>query len=409
MASSRKVPITSLKAAASKLSSRQPSNIAEKLEGRVIVQILPALNHGGVERGTLEIAESVIAAGGKAVVISAGGLLESRLERLGGTHFALPIGSKNPLRWPLLRSRVADILRQEKASLVHIRSRAPAWIALPAARRLGIPVVTTLHGRFVASNPAKRIYNRIMTRGDTVIAISDYIAGEAKRQFPEVAEKLVTIHRGVDTEMFDPAAVPAQRVIALAEQLAVPDGVPIIMLPARPTAWKGFLVLVEALGKMEGKDFLALLVGAAEGDAGFQARLVSRIEALGLGGKVRLCPAVRDMPAAMMLADVIAMPSVTPEPFGRVAIEAMAMGCPVVAFDHGGASETVVHGETGWLAKPNDSKSLAEALTAASSLGPRQRSRLAKAGRSRIETAFTTAMMARQTLSIYRRLTGADS
>lgn len=386
-----------------------PKNIAapkstQTLKGKVIVQILPALNRGGVERGTIEMARAIVEAGGRAVVISSGGLMVPSLQRVGGEHIEIGVDTKNPFKWAWRRRQVKETLREIGADLVHIRSRAPAWICSSAARSLGLPVVTTLHGRFATNSRIKLSYNSIMVKGDHVIAISEYIRELAISQFPFVEPRLSVIHRGVDLDMFSPSSVSSQRVVRIASMLNVPDGTPVIMLPARPTAWKGAEMLIDACSMMQDDRFLVLLVGAADGSPQFQSQLVKKIEEAGLREKVRLCPSQDDMPATLMLADVVAMPSITPEPFGRVAVEASAMGRPVVAFDHGGASETVHHGETGWLAQPGDAASLADCLKEALSLKVRERRALGKAARALVEEKFTTARMCKDTIEIYRKL-----
>jgi len=299
---------------------------------------------------------------------------------------------------------VRDALKACGADLVHVRSRAPAWISIPAARSLGLPVVTTIHGRFAANSRFKLFYNSIMTKGDQVIAISRYVRDLAASQFSAVGSRLSVIHRGVDLEMFSSASVSPQRVVKMAYMLSVPDGTPVIMLPARPTGWKGADILIDACAMMNDMKFLVLLIGAADGSGAFQSALVRKIEAVGLTEKIRLCPSQDDMPATLMLADVVAMPSITPEPFGRVAVEASAMGRPVVAFDHGGASETVEHGITGWLAKPVDPTSLADCLRQALSLNIRERRAMGKAARKRVEENFSTTMMSAKTVALYRKL-----
>ncbi|MCE2517118.1 MAG: glycosyltransferase family 4 protein [Alphaproteobacteria bacterium] len=383
---------------------QSPKKKSRELSGKVIVQILPALNHGGVERGTVEMAEAIIRAGGKAVVISSGGHLENRLRRCGAEHFTLPVDSKNPLKWPFIRGKVKTVLQACQADVVHSRSRAPAWIAMPAARALGIKVVTTIHGRFVASSIFKRLYNSIMTKSDRVITISNYVQGLVLNQFPAIKDKTVVIHRGVDVDLFSPKAVSAQRVINIAEDMSIPDGVPVVMLPARPTAWKGMSILIEAMGMIKDKPFLLALVGAGDGADDFQRGLIRQIETEGLQSKVRITKSINDMPAGLMLADVVVMPSITPEPFGRVAVEASAMGCPVVAFRHGGASESLVHGVTGWLAEPVSAQSLAEMISQALELKQRARKKLAADASAYVHKNFTSEKMCSSTIAVYTDL-----
>jgi glycosyltransferase involved in cell wall biosynthesis len=373
----------------------------------VIVQILPELVRGGVERGTVEMTEAIVKHGGRAVVISNGGPMVHQVQRAGGVHHMLDVGCKNPLRWPAIRRRLKDILLAEGASLVHVRSRAPAWIALPVAAQLGLLRVSTVHGRFWTDSALKRIYNRKILEADHVIAISNYVRDLITCQYDGIGPRLTVIQRGVDTGYFDQAAVNQTRIVNFADSVALPEDVPVIMLPARATAWKGQKILLEALAKLPIDNFVCLLVGAASGSDKFISGLTRYGDELGLAGRFRLTPMTDDMPAALMVADVVVMPSTTPEPFGRVALEAQAMGRPVIAFNHGGAAESIRHGETGWLVAPGDVDGLAAAIEAALSMTTRQRQTMAAAARQHIETYFSTETMCRQTLKIYRKLCDA--
>ena len=385
-------------------SVRSRKKSGKRLAGKVVVQILPTLEKGGVERGTIEMADAVIREGGRAVVISNGGQLVSRLLRLGGEHYDLPVHTKNPLKWFFIRRHVRDVLVKTGADIVHIRSRAPAWIALPVAKAMKIPVVTTIHGRLRRVNPFKKIYNSIMMRGDRVIAISNYIYRMVMEQFPYVADRLLTIHRGVDIDIFSPENVSAQRVIRISNMLDIPDDCAIVMLPARPTDWKGADLLIEAASKLNDINFVVLLIGAADGTDDYQQGLIKMIKSHDLSGKVRLCQGVDDMAAALMLADVVLMPSRSPEPFGRVAIEASAMGCPVIAFNHGGAAESILPGVTGWLAEPVSATSLAECLKEAITMKPRARMTLSKKAREFVGKNFNSTKMCDETIGIYEKL-----
>ena len=372
----------------------------------VIVQILPALNRGGVERGTLEVADAIVKNGWKSVVISNGGLLTSQLKRVGATVYEVPVHRKNPFLWGLARRQIKQILQQEGADIVHVRSRAPAWIALPAANSLGIATVSTVHSKFAPANIFKKIYNGKMLKSDRVIAISHFVENEIFTHYGKsgVAEKLSVIHRGVDLGMFDPKAVNQQRIIAEADRLGLPDDKSIIMLPARATSWKGHEILIQALAQLPDKDAILMLLGIEDGPPAYAEKLRAMAVRYGLGGRVRIGAGSRDMPAALMLADVVAMPSIKPEPFGRVAIEALAMGRPVVAFRHGGAVESIDEGRTGWLADPLSVDSLAEALQTALNLTPRKRRALAKDARQQMTDQFSKDLMCERTLAVYKSL-----
>ena len=377
-----------------RLSDRQP----------VIVQILPALVRGGVERGTVEMAQAIQAAGGHAVVISNGGPLVRHIERCGGKHIALPVHAKNPLRWPGLRRQLKTIFQAENADIVHVRSRVPAWLALTLAKSMGIATISTVHSRFTARSFLKRRYNAKLLDAGQVIAISDYVHGLITSQYIGVEDRLTVVHRGVDTDTFDPAAVSQTRIINFADTVALPEDVPVIMMPARSSSWKGHHILLDALANLKDLNFVCLFVGASDGKAGFVKDITDYAHAHGLEGRFRLTPVVDDMPAALMVADVVVMPSITPEPFGRVALEAQAMGRPIVAFAHGGAVESIEHGKTGWLATPGDVHSLAENMRTALTLKPRARNTFAAHARAHINEHFSTDKMCQETLKVYRRM-----
>ncbi len=372
----------------------------------VIAQIIPALHNGGVERGTIETAQAISDCGWKPIIISSGGILESQLKRVGAKHISLPVNQKNPLSWVFTKGKLRKILLDENIDIVHVRSRAPAWISLPIAKKLSIPTVSTIHGKFEATNLFKREYNKQMLKADEVIAISEFTKSVIERQFPKLLENLSlsVIHRGVDLSLFNPRNVTQQRIINEAERIGLPDNLPVVMLPARPTSWKGHIILLQALSKLEYLDVTVVLLGAGDSNIRFVETLEKKAVELGLGANVRIVTSTRDMPAALMLADVVVMPSVNPEPFGRIAIEAQAMGRPVVAFDHGGARETIVNGKTGWLAKPNDVKSLAQSLETALKISRVDRDRLSNAAQSLVKRKFGIRKMTKLTVEIYKRL-----
>lgn len=382
------------------------SSAADNVRQPVIVQILPALDMGGVERGTVEVAKAIIAAGGKAVVISNGGLLVSQLQRIGAVHIKLPVHNKNPLSWAGTRRDLRRTLVEQGADIVHVRSRVPAWIGIASARSLGVPVVSTIHGKFGTKRFFKRFYNSKMLTADHVIAISHFIKSQIETHFRKfhLEDKMTIIHRGVDDSYFDANAVKQGRTIKEALRLALPDDRPVVMMPARPTPWKGHEILLQAVAQMPSPDFTLVLLGITDGSEKYYNHIEDMVRKLGLESIVRLAGKSTDMPASMMLADVVVMPSIEPEPFGRVAIEAQAMGRPVVAFEHGGAIESITDGVTGFLAQPNDAASLAQKIEQALALGPRQRKKFAETARAHIESDFTIAAMCEKTILIYDKM-----
>jgi glycosyltransferase involved in cell wall biosynthesis len=370
-----------------------------------LLQVLPALRSGGVERGTLEIAEAQIAAGFRAIVASAGGEMVPPLEALGAKHITLPLTAKSPLAIWRNAAALGALMRAEGVALIHARSRAPAWSALMAARRAGLPFVTTYHGAYNEGFPGKRFYNSVMARGDRVIAISHFIADLIRTRHGVPEARLRVIPRGVDPRRFDPALVSAERIEKLRTAWGLPDGRLIIMLPARVTRWKGQMVLVEAMARLPG-DSLALLVGDAEERPAFKAELLARIESLGLKDRVRLVGHANDMPAALLLANVVVHASTDAEAFGRTVIEAQAMARPVIASDLGAPRETVAEGITGWRIPPDDAAALADAIGKALAVPPAERAALGARARAAVLSGYTTEAMQAATMAVYRELIG---
>jgi glycosyltransferase involved in cell wall biosynthesis len=373
-----------------------------------VLQVLPRLDLGGVERGTLEIARAIVSAGGRALVACEGGRLASRLASIGGELVEAPMASKNPLVMAGNVNRLIRLIRTEGVDVIHARSRAPAWSAWLAARRTGVPFVTTWHGSYGGKTRLKRLYNSVMGRGRPVIAISDFIAEMVRDTYGVSAEHIVTIPRGADTDAFAEEVVSAERTITLARGWGiVEDPRPVLLLPGRLSRWKGQNDFVEAaalLRARRGPDFLAIILGE---DGGSMAEaLLERARTLGALDVVKVLPATDDMPAAYKLAAVVVSASTEPEAFGRVAVEAQAMGRPVIASNHGGARETVEHGRTGWLYEPGNAGALAEAMHAALSMEPWERAHMGMAGRARVASRFTVEAMQRATLAVYEQVAG---
>ena len=369
-----------------------------------VLQVLPALETGGVERGTLEMVQAIVRAGGSALVASAGGRMVAAVERAGGTHITLKLASKNPARIWRNAARLAFLIRAADVDIVHARSRAPAWSAWLACRRTGAHLVTTWHGVYSENAPGKRRYNAVMARGERVIAISQFVAARLASRHRIDPARLRVIPRGVDPAIFDPAAVMGHRVSKLAAEWRLPDGATTIVLPARLTRWKGHTVMLEALARLERRDVYLVLVGADTGKSRFRKELVARAEALGIVERIRIAGHCDDMPAALMLAEIVVNPSVEPEPFGRTVIEAQAMGRPVVVSDQGGTAETVEHGVTGWRVPPADPVALAHTLDAILRMTPDERAAFGAYARQSVCAHYTTQAMQEATLDVYREL-----
>jgi glycosyltransferase involved in cell wall biosynthesis len=376
--------------------------------GATILQVTPALDAGGVEQTTLDIAEAVRAAGGRALVASAGGRMAAELEARGGELVSLPIDTKNPLAMAHNIGRLERLIRAERVDLVHVRSRAPAFSAIPAAHRAQVPVVTTYHGVYGARSGPKRWYNRIMTRGDLTIANSAYTRRHVIAEHGVDPSSVVAIPRGVDLRRFDPAAVPANEIAALRAAWGIEpgDARPVLLLAGRLTRWKGQTLAIEALSglKDEGMDAILVLLGDDQGRVGYALELKTLAEKLGLEDAVRFPGHETNMPAAYLAADIVLAPSIKPEAFGRTAVEPQVMGRPVLAAAHGAATETVIDSQTGWLVEPGSADAWTKALAEAIDAGPDLRAEMGAAARIRAAALYSLEAMAASTLEVYAKL-----
>ena len=384
---------------------RDDSIAAPPEEGRppAVLQVIPSLVSGGAERGTVDLAGALVAAGWTAYVGSSGGPMEPQLARVGAHHLKLPLASKNPLVMRRNAAALTEIIRRRKIDIVHARSRAPAWSAWSATRATRRRFVTTFHNAYDTDLPLKHWYNSVMARGERVIAISHFVGEHVAQVYGVGADRLRVIPRGVDIAAFNPDRVNGEQVVALATKWRVPEDAAVIMLPGRLTRWKGGLDFIEAIARLGRRDVCCLLVGG-EQRAGFRRELEARIERRGLGGMFRIVEDCRDMPAAYVLADVVVSASTDPEGFGRVIVEAQAMGRPVVATDHGGARETIQPGVTGWLAAPRDPAALAAAIGQALRLNPAERTAFARRAIAQVAAHYTRDAMCAKTIDLYEEL-----
>jgi glycosyltransferase involved in cell wall biosynthesis len=366
-----------------------------------ILQVLPALDTGGVERSTIEMVQAIVASGGHALVASAGGRLVPHVERAGGKHVTLSLMTKDPLNIWLNAGRLSRIIRDEGVDVVHARSRAPGWSAWMAARRSGVPFVTTWHGVYGEDFWGKKRFNSVMGKGDRVIAASVYIAERMMGSYRVNPARIRVIPRGVDPASFDPTVVGGDRVHKLAQAWRLQAGARVVMLPARITRWKGAEALIDALGLLAARDVYCILVGSDQGREAFSRSLAKRAERYGMLEMLRMVGHCEDMPAALRLADVVVCTSLRPEPFGRSVIEAQAMRRPVVAFNHGGAGETVVDELTGFLVPPGDVAALSAAIGRALALPDEARDCLGWRARHSVLNSYTTALMQQATLDVY--------
>ncbi len=374
-------------------------------ENFTVMQLLPELYSGGVERGTLEVGRFLAANGQKSLVVSGGGRMVAQLEAEGSQHIQRKIGTKGPQAlfhiFPMRK-----MLLDNKVDILHLRSRMPAWIgylawlSLPQHKR---PVLlTTFHGFYSING-----YSAIMTKGDGVIAVSKAIKEHIAKHYGRT-DHVRLIFRGVDIGTFAPEKVVAKDVALLRKNWQLTTDMPVIALPGRLTRLKGQAFFIRSLAAIKDLPFQAVLIGDTEDNPGYTEELRQLIAGYDLAGRVHLVGHCRNMPAAFSLADIVVSASSSePEAFGRTTVEAMAMGCPVIATAHGGSLETVVDGENGWLVAPGNEEELAAALRDALQLREQQPQRFREIGeinRQRAQTLFSAESMCSQTLGFYRQL-----
>ena len=380
--------------------------MAEKREQKpVVLQVLPEMNHGGVEMGTVEIASGLQAAGIKNFVASSGGRMVYDLQKLKVKHFELPLKTKNPIKMWLNAKRLEKIIKDNGINIVHARSRAPAWSAYWAAKKTGAVFVTTFHGSYgLGPFGIKKIYNRVMTYGKLVIAISTHIKNHLIKEYGVDENKIRLIYRCVNTDNFSPDKVSQERIIKALKDNDIPEDKPIISLIGRVTRWKGQHLLLEALSKVKNKDFYCLIVGSDQGRVHYTNELKELVKKYNLGGKVEFIEHSFDIPALLMISDVVLSTAIKPEAFGRAAIEGQAMGKIVLASNIGGSLDNTIDGVTGKLFESNSPQSLADAIDWALNLSPEEKAKISQAAIKNVKTNFTKQIMCDKTIAVYKEL-----
>ncbi len=371
----------------------------------VVLQVLPELNHGGVEMGTIEIASGLQASGIKNFVASSGGRMVYELQKLKVKHFELPLKTKNPIKLWLNARRLAKIIKDNGINIVHARSRAPAWSAYWAAKKTGAVFVTTFHGSYgLGPFGIKKIYNRVMTYGKLVIAISTHIKNHLIKEYGVDENKIKLIYRCVNIDNFSPDKVTQERIIKALKDNHIPEDKPIISLIGRVTRWKGQHLLLEALSKVKSKDFYCLIVGSDQGRVHYTNKLKDMVKKYNLGGKVEFIEHSFDIPALLMISDIVLSTAIKPEAFGRAAIEGQAMGKIVLASNIGGSLDNTIDGVTGKLFESNSAQSLADAIDWALNLSPKERAKISQAAIKNVKENFTKEIMCNKTIAVYQEL-----
>ena len=369
-------------------------------EGFTLLQITPALDAGGVEQATLDMAAAVALVGRCSLVASRGGGLEGELIRAGAELIRLPVEARDPVSLLLNAHRLARVIREHGVSLMHVRSRAPAFSALMASRMTGVPLVATYHGIFSARSGLKRWYNGVMTRGDRVIANSAFTREHILAEHRVDAGRISLVSEAVDTAVFHPDTVTPDRIATVRASwgLADDDQRPVILMAARLTGWKGHAIAAQAFERA-GIGDRAMLVLTGTRDGGAQGAALAAISP-----HARMVGPCADMPAAFLAASLVVAPSTQAESFGRTVVEAQAMGRLVLASAIGAHAETVVDGETGWLVAAGDIDAWTAALTRALATPMDTLARMGETARARATRLYSLPAMYAATFEVYRQV-----
>ena len=377
-----------------------------------VLQVIPRMRAGGAELGCLQIADALVKNGHRALVASEGGQLVEGLTKAGAEHITLPLATKNPLGFWRNARHLTDIIRRERVSIIHARSRAPAWSALRAARATGIAFVTTYHSEYSERGRLKKLYNSVMARSDKVIAVSDYMAHLIRTRYATPESRIAIIHRAFDPAKFDAALVTAERIAAIRRLFVVAEGQRILLLAGRITPRKAQHHLVEALGilKQQGvSNITAVFAGEVEKPE-FLAKLQTDAARLGVSDWLRFPGHVQDMAAAYTITD-ISLNISEQEGLPRVAIEAQAMGVPMIVSDTGPGREValtppdVALSESSGLRVPyGDPKALAEAIATLLAWPESERKACGARGAKHVRSRFTLEQMTSKTLAVYHEV-----
>ncbi len=388
------------------------------LAGRTILQIVPTLDGGEADQAAIDVAGALADAGARALVASDGGRLVSELQAKGGVWVAFPAGAKNPLAMAFNAHRLRRVLIDERVDLLHARSRPAAWVAFGATRATRTPLVTSVGQIAPGLGLLRQRYNSATTRGDVVVAGSRFAAALVPTLYPWALDRVCVIRPGIDVRPLAPERIEPARVQSLRQAWQVAADQRIILLAARPSLWKGQQVLIDAarlLLEAGVRDIKVVLIGEGKGRSR-GSDVDQAIVRAGMEAVVRRIPACADMPAALLAAAVVVVPSLEAESFGRIAVEAQALGTPVVVSDLGAVPETVLAPpdvdsarRTGWRVPANDPALLAGALTEVLALGASSRDALALRARKQVEERFAIERMARQTLDAYAALLERDN
>jgi glycosyltransferase involved in cell wall biosynthesis len=376
-----------------------------------VLQVIPKLGYGGAETGCYDIAHYLPENDCGSFIVTSGGELLKFIDKKKVKIIKLPVHSKNPLIIFINFLALVAIILVKNISIVHARSRAPAWSCLLAAKITGRKFVTTFHGTYNFNNKIKKFYNSVMVRSDLIIAGSNFIFSHIKDNYTKylnAKKKLLVIFRGINVDYFDPTTKLDSDEKKLLKKWQIEKDKKIILLPGRLTGWKGQEVFIEAINlvniELGYEAFYAVILGSDQGRDLYKKKLIRITEQHRLNNQVKFIDHCNDMALAYKVSDIVISASIEPEAFGRVAVEAQSMEKPIIASDIGGSNETIIEEKTGFLFESNNAKSLSKKILKVLSMDETLLQSIGKEGRKNIIQKFNVEKMCFSTYSEYKRI-----
>jgi len=382
--------------------------MASKLK---VLQVIPRLGYGGAETGCYDLAHYLYEQKCKSYIVTSGGELLEYIDKKKVKLIKLPVHTKNPILIIINSIILAVLILFLNISIVHARSRAPAWSCYIATKLTARKFVTTFHGTYNFKSSIKKFYNSVMVKSDLLIAGSNFIfshVSENYKRFLNSKKKFLVIFRGINTEYFDADTIKLKNVEKLKNSWKIEENKKIILLPGRLTAWKGQEMFIEAINLFQLKnpelDYVAVILGNDQGRTVYRKKLERLVQQFNLTQKIKFVDNCRDMPLAYHISDVIVSSSIEPEAFGRVSVEAQAMKKPIIASNIGGSKETVIDNKTGLLFDSGNPKSLCDKLDEIIKLDSLTLDLMGREGRKNVINRFNIDKMCLNTYSEYKKL-----
>lgn len=376
-----------------------------------VLQVIPKLGYGGAETGCYDIAHYLSENNCGSYIVTSGGELLKFIDKKKVKIIKLPVHSKNPLIIFINFLALIFIILINNISIVHARSRAPAWSCLIAAKITGRKFVTTFHGTYNFNSKIKKFYNSVMVRSDLIIAGSNFIFSHIKENYTKylnAKKKLLVIFRGINVDYFDSTTKLESDEKKLLKKWEIEKDKKIILLPGRLTGWKGQEVFIEAINlvniELGYEAFYAVILGSDQGRDLYKKKLIRLTEQYRLINQVKFIDHCKDMALAYKVSDIVVSASIEPEAFGRVAVEAQSMEKPIIASNIGGSNETVIDEKTGFLFESNNAKSLSQKILKILSMDEASLNSIGREGRKNIIQKFNVEKMCFSTYSEYKRI-----